>query len=108
MNIIVNNEKVGECTLGTPIEEIKKTHGDGATLVKTDEEKMLDTDYNGTSVSLTSKDQNGLIAVKTAFELGATRTVFKFQNGTKMEMTPTIFAEFAPWFVEKRNEFFQE
>ncbi len=70
------------------------------------EEKKLNTDYNGVSVSLTSKDALGLLQVKTAFELGVTKTNFKFQNGTVMEMTPEVFGIFAPWFAEKRNEFF--
>ena len=72
----------------------------------TSEEKKLNADYNGTSVSLTSKDALGLLQVKTAFELGVTKTNFKFQNGTVMEMTPEVFGTFAPWFAEKRNEFF--
>lgn len=71
------------------------------------QKRKMNTDYNGTSVSLTSEDANALLQIKTAFELGATRTIMKFKNGTNMEMTPDIFAKFAPWFVEKRNEFFQ-
>ena len=71
------------------------------------ESRKMSTDYNGTSVSLTSADALALMQIKTAFEMGETRTVFKFKNGEEMDLTPTIFAEFAPWFVQKRNEFFQ-
>lgn len=71
------------------------------------ESRKMNTDYNGKSVSLTSADALALMQIKTAFEMGETRTIFKFKNGEEMELTPTIFAEFAPWFVQKRNEFFQ-
>lgn len=78
------------------------------TIELTKEEKRMNADYNGTSVSLTSKDALALMQIKTAFEMGETRTVLKFENGTKMELTPVTFTGFATWFIAKRNEFFQE
>lgn len=71
-------------------------------------ERKMHTDYKGTNISLTSKDAIALLQIKAAFELGADRTVFKFENGTKMEMTPEMFPEFAAFFVKRRNEFFKD
>jgi hypothetical protein len=63
-------------------------------------------DYKGYAISLTSKDGNGLVQVKSAFELGLTETNIHFENGTIMPITSEDFPEFALWFIEKRNSFF--
>lgn len=70
------------------------------------EKRKQNTDYNGTMVSLTSKDALGLMQVKTAFELGVTETNFIFQNGTVMHLTPETFTPLASWFAVERNKLF--
>ena len=70
-------------------------------------EAMLDgADYNGYKVSLTAEDGNGMIQVKSGFELGLTSTIVHFENGTKMPITAEDFPAFASWFVNERNKFF--
>ncbi|CAA6806741.1 MAG: Unknown protein [uncultured Sulfurovum sp.] len=72
-------------------------------------ERKMNTDYKGTSISLTESDQNGMMAVAMGFQNGLfTKTVFRFANGTKFEMTPENFGEISVFFATKRNEFFQE
>ncbi|MGE4399388.1 MAG: hypothetical protein AB7D29_07695 [Campylobacterales bacterium] len=61
------------------------------------------TDYR---VSFTKDDGDGLMQVKSAFELGLTSTTIHFENGTKMPISAAEFGAFAAWFVAKRNEFF--
>ena len=62
--------------------------------------------YNGTVVSLTKDDGDGLVQVKSGFELGLTDTVIHFENGAKLPMTVAEFPAFALWFVNERNKFF--
>lgn len=62
--------------------------------------------YNGYQVSLTKDDGDGLVQVKSGFELGLTNTTIHFKNGTKMSITAEDFPEFVLWFVNKRNKFF--
>ena len=70
-------------------------------------EAMLQgSDYNGYRISFTKDDGDGLMQVKTAFELGLTETVIHFDCGTKMPMKVEDFMEFALWFVVERNKFF--
>ena len=57
-------------------------------------------------ISFTKDDGDGLVQVKSAFELGLTSTTIHFDNGTKMPITSAEFGAFAAWFVQKRNEFF--
>ena len=57
-------------------------------------------------ISFTSEDGNGLMQVRTAFDLGVEATTIHFENGTKMPIASTEFGAFAAWFVQKRNEFF--
>ena len=57
-------------------------------------------------ISFTKDDGDGLVQVKSAFELGLTSTLIHFDNGTKMPITSVEFGAFAAWFVQKRNEFF--
>ena len=57
-------------------------------------------------VSFTKDDGDGLMQVKSAFELGLASTIIYFANGTKMPITAEEFEAFAVWFVNKRNEFF--
>ena len=65
---------------------------------------MLDgTEYQ---ISFTSEDGNGVMQVRTAFDLGVEATTIYFSNGTKMPITSAEFGAFAAWFVVKRNEFF--
>ena len=65
--------------------------------------KINDTDYK---ISFTKEDGDGLIQVKSAFELGLTQTIIHFSNGIKMPISSSEFQAFALWFVNKRNEFF--
>lgn len=65
--------------------------------------KINDTDYQ---ISFTKEDGDGLVQVKSAFELGLTQTTIHFSNGTKMPISSSEFQAFALWFVNKRNEFF--
>ena len=57
-------------------------------------------------ISFTKDDGDGLVQVKSAFELGLTSTTIHFDNGTKMPITSAEFGAFAAWFVTMRNEFF--
>lgn len=61
------------------------------------------TDYQ---ISFTADDGNGMMQVRTAFDLGVEATTIHFENGTKMPITSAEFSAFAAWFVQKRNEFF--
>ena len=72
-----------------------------------DEAMLQGADYNGYRISFTKDDGDGLMQVKTAFELGLTETVIHFDCGTKMPMKVEDFNAFALWFVNKRNEFFK-
>jgi len=62
------------------------------------------TDYQ---VSFTKDDGDGLVQVKSAFDLGLTSTTSHFENGTKLPITVEEFPTFALWFVERRNSFFE-
>ena len=57
-------------------------------------------------VSFTKDDGDGLMQVKSAFELGLASTIIYFANGAKMPITAEEFEAFAVWFAQKRNEFF--
>ena len=57
-------------------------------------------------ISLTTQDQNGLNAVKSALELGLEYTNFKFENGTIFKITTDNFKELALFFVKERNKFY--
>ena len=81
-------------------------------IVKTAEELRAEAmiqgaEYNGYQISFTKDDGDGLMQVKTAFDLGLTETVIHFDCGTKMPMKVEDFNAFALWFVNKRNEFFK-
>jgi len=62
--------------------------------------------YNGTQISVTSEDGNGLLQVKSSFELGLTETVIHFKNGSKLPITATEFPEFALAFATERAKYF--
>lgn len=66
--------------------------------------KLNDKEY---TISFTKEDGDGLVQVKSAFELGLIYTVIHFSNGTKMPINKDDFIQFALWFVNKRNEFFK-
>jgi len=66
---------------------------------------LNDVDYK---VPFMKDDADGLMQVKTAFDLGIVNTVIHFTNGTKMPIKSTEFEAFAIWFVGKRNSFFVE
>ena len=58
-------------------------------------------------VSLTSEDANGLIQVKTAFEMGITETNFYFENGTIVPLKSIDDLLHLGQFVSiERNKFF--
>ena len=71
-----------------------------------DEAMLQGAEYNGYQISFTKDDGDGLMQVKTAFELGLTETVIHFDCGTKMPMRAEDFKDFALWFVSERNKFF--
>lgn len=58
------------------------------------------------TISFTADDGNGMIQVKTSFDMGLTSTVIHFDSGAKVPITTAEFGEFASWFIAKRNEFF--
>jgi hypothetical protein len=57
-------------------------------------------------ISLTTQDQNGLNAIKSALELGLEYTNFNFENGTIFKITKDNFRELALFFVKERNKFY--
>lgn len=71
-----------------------------------DEAMLLGVDYQGSMISLTDVDGNGMLQVKAAFEMGLPSTTIHFKNGTKLPMTAASFSAFALWFVTERNRFF--
>lgn len=90
-------------------EDIEKEQAYEAELARN--KAMLDGatyDINGTgyAVSFTKDDGDGLMQVKSAFEMGLSSTVIHFENGTMMPINASEFLQFAVWFVNKRNEFF--
>ena len=64
---------------------------------------LNDTDYQ---ISFTKEDGDGLVQVKSVFELGLKQTTIHFSNGTKLPISSSEFLAFASWFANKRNEFF--
>lgn len=71
-----------------------------------DKAMLTGVDYQGSMISLTEVDGNGMLQVKAAFEMGLAATTIHFKNGTKLAMTATAFPAFALWFVTERNRFF--
>ena len=64
---------------------------------------LNDVDYK---ISFTKDDADGMMQVKTAFEMGLTATNIHFYNGTVVPVDVDTFTPLAIWFVEKRNSFF--
>lgn len=56
-------------------------------------------------VSFTSTDGNGMLQVEKVMLAGLS-TVIRFENGTRMPMSPENFDAFASWFLVERNSFF--
>lgn len=71
-----------------------------------DQAMLTGIDYQGSMISLTDVDGNGMLQVKAAFEMGLPSTTIHFKNGTKLAMTAADFPAFALWFVTERNRFF--
>lgn len=71
-----------------------------------DQAMLTGVDYQGSMISLTDVDGNGMLQVKAAFEMGLPSTTIHFKNGTKLPMTAADFTAFALWFVTERNRFF--
>lgn len=63
-------------------------------------------DYNGNTISFTKDDTDGVIQVKSAFEMGLQETIIHFKCGTKLPMKVEDFNDFALWFMQERNKFF--
>lgn len=63
--------------------------------------------YNGYKISFTKDDGDGVVQVRSAFEMGLTNTVIKFDCGTKMPISSSEFNDFGIWFVTERNKFFK-
>lgn len=68
---------------------------------------LLGLKYNGYKISFTKDDGDGVVQVKSAFEMGLTSTVIKFDCGTKMPISLSEFNAFALWFMVERNKFFK-
>lgn len=62
--------------------------------------------YKGHQISFTKDDGDGVVQVKSAFEVGLPATVLHFDCGTTMTINAEDFSEFALWFVKERNKFF--
>lgn len=62
--------------------------------------------YNGYRISFTKDDGDGVVQVKSAFEMGLSSTVIHFECGTNMPINADEFNEFGLWFVIERNKFF--
>lgn len=71
-----------------------------------DKAMLIGVDYQGSMISLTDMDGNGMLQVKAAFEMGLPSTTIHFKNSTKLPMTAADFPAFALWFVTERNRFF--
>lgn len=71
-----------------------------------DEAMLKGFEYNGTDISVTKDDGDGMVQVKASFELGLTSTVIHFTNGSKLPMTAEEFPKFALQFVTERGKFF--
>lgn len=64
-------------------------------------------EYNGYQVSFTKDDGDGVVQVKSAFEIGLSSTVLHFDCGTNMPIEASEFNDFALWFMVERNKFFK-
>ena len=96
----------GEIDYGEPTKE-ELEQAEALQLEVQRKQLMLDgADYNGYQISLTKDDGDGLVQVKSGFELGLTNTTIHFKNGTRMPITSEEFVDFAGWFVAERNKFF--
>lgn len=71
-----------------------------------DQAMLTGVDYQGSMISLTDVDGNGMLQVKAAFEMGLPATTIHFKNDTKLPMAAADFPAFALWFVTERNRFF--
>jgi len=64
-------------------------------------------DYNGTMVSLTKDDGNGVQQIKTAFELGMPTVTLHCENGNKVPFASQAeFMAFLSWFAVERGKFY--
>lgn len=94
-------EEVAQYEVGRTADQTEKEANDLR------DKAMLDgVEYQGSMISLTDVDGNGMLQVKAAFEMGLSETTIHFKNGTKLPMTAANFSAFALWFVTERNRFF--
>lgn len=63
--------------------------------------------YNGYQISFTKDDGDGIVQIKSAFEMGLSSTIIHFDCGTKMPINSSEFNDFALWFMAERNKFFK-
>lgn len=71
-----------------------------------DQAMLTGVDYQGSMISLTKDDGDGIMQVSMGFSLDQSPTVIHFKNGTKLPMTIEEFPTFALWFVKERKKFF--
>lgn len=64
-------------------------------------------EYNGYKISFTKDDGDGVVQVKSAFEMGLASTIIHFDCGTNMPIQKSEFNDFALWFMVERNKFFK-
>lgn len=62
-------------------------------------------EYNGYKISFTKDDGDGVVQVKSAFEMGLSSTVIHFECGTNMPINADEFNDFGLWFMVERNKF---
>lgn len=62
--------------------------------------------FNGYRISFTKDDGDGVVQVKSAFEMGLKETIIHFDCGTNFPIRVEEFNVFAYWFVTERNKFF--
>lgn len=63
--------------------------------------------YNGYRISFTKDDGDGVVQVKSAFEMGLSSTIIHFECGTNMPINADEFNDFGLWFMIERNKFFK-
>lgn len=71
--------------------------------------KLKGFEFDGVMCSATADDQNGLIAVLTAFQLQGTEfqpTIFRFSNGNTLELTSGNVQSFISAWFPFRQSFF--
>lgn len=70
--------------------------------------KMQGVEFDGVMCSATHKDQSGLLAVARLIEKQGISTMFEFQNGSNLLLSPSNIAEFEAVWTPFRMGFFND